>query len=315
MTTSIFSFGLLFFALALLAVVLLMPVAIVAGNVFHAWGTNSTVDWLAEGFRRVFTGSLRRRLMRKVNGQSLVNVDGSRQAYPYLAVTVAPDDAASLTGPGGSLSGVASAAANGYARHAKAEGWMWETAPRVAIFADESLRRGNVRVRAVQREEFLELGRTMAATDHEVPVTPAPTPATATRVDDCAATQRLVDRDVITAVAQDPAYAVTMPAASAHIVLTDARGAEHPISTPSVLIGRGRECGVRFNSAEVSREHVDVYFQKGTWWLRDRGSRNGTTVDGREVKGAGPVRLAAGSQIVLGKKAGESLTIASLVEL
>ena len=102
MTTSILSFGLFFFALALLTAVLLVPVAVLAGNVFHAWGTNSTVEWLVEAFRRVFIGSLRRRLMRKVNGQSLVNVDGSRQAYPYLAVTVAPDDVAALTGPGGS---------------------------------------------------------------------------------------------------------------------------------------------------------------------------------------------------------------------
>jgi hypothetical protein len=316
MTTSTLSFGLFFFALALLGAVLLVPIAAVAGNVFHAWGTNSTVECLAEAFRRVFTGTLRRRLMHKVNGQSLVNVDGSRQAYPYLAVMLAPNDAAALTGPGGSLSGVASAAANGYARHARAEGWIWETTPRVAIGADDSLRRGNVRVRPVRREEFLELGCEMAVSDHPVLVAPAPTPATTTRVDDHVVTQRLTGRDVVTAVAQDPAYAVTMPATSAHIVLTDARGAEHPISTPSALIGRGRECGVRFDSADVSREHADVYFQKGTWWLRDRGSRNGTTVDGREVKGAGPVRLAAGAQIVLGgKKAGESLTIASLVEL
>jgi hypothetical protein len=315
MTASILSFGLFFFALALLATVLLLLVAVLAGNVFHAWGTNSTVEWLAEAFRLVFLGSLRRRLMRKVNGQSLINVDGSRNTYPYLAVMVAPDDATALGGPGGSLSGVARAAANGYARHAKAESWRSETAPRVAIVADESLRRGNVRVRPVQREEFLELDREMAATDHQVPIVPAPAPATATRVDEHVATQLLTDRDVATALAPDASYAVTMPAASARLVLTDARGGEHPISTPSVLIGRGRECGVRFDSADVSREHVDVYFQEGNWWLRDRGSRNGTTVDGREVKGAGPVRLAMGDQIVLGgKKAGESLTIASLVE-
>ena len=105
-----------------------------------------------------------------------------------------------------------------------------------------------------------------------------------------------------------------MPVEAARLVMIDARGAEHPICTPSALVGRGRECVVRFDSADVSREHLDVYFQEGTWWLRDLGSRNGTTVDGREVKGAGPVRLAAGSQIVLGgKKAGESLTVAGLV--
>ena len=168
MTTSILSFGLFLFALALLAAVLLAPVAALAGNVFHAWGSSSTVEWLAEAVRRVFTGSLRRRLMRKVNGQALVNVDGSRQAYPYLVVAVSPDDAAALTGPGGSRSCVASAAAKGYARHARAEGWISEPAPQVAMLVDESLRRGNIRVRPVQREQFLELSRDAAATDHEI---------------------------------------------------------------------------------------------------------------------------------------------------
>ena len=75
-----------------------------------------------------------------------------------------------------------------------------------------------------------------------------------------------------------------------------------------MIIGRGHDCGVRFDSPEVSREHLDVYCQEGTWWLRDRGSRNGTTVDGRQVRGAGPVRLSAGSRIVLGSDAaGEQL--------
>jgi hypothetical protein len=316
MTTSILSFGLFFLALALLAAVVLVPIAALAGSVFHAWGTNSTVECLAEAFRRVFTGSLRRRLMHRVNGQSLVNVDGSRQAYRYLAVMVAPDDVNALTGPGGTLSGVASAAANGYIRHARAEGWTGEKATLVVLVADESLRRGNIRVRPVQREEYLELLREMAADEHEVSAAPAPLPAASTRADAHVATQVLTDRDVATALASDPAYAVTMPARFARIVLTDGRGVEHPISTPSVLIGRGRECGVRLDSADVSREHVDVYFQEGTWWLRDLGSRNGTTVDGREVKGVGPVRLAAGTQIVLGgTKAGETLTIASAVEV
>lgn len=316
MTTMILSFGLFIFALALLAAVLLVPIAALAGNVFHAWGTNSTVECLAEAFRRVFSGSLRRRLMRKVNSQSLVNVDGSRKAYPYLAVMVAPDDASTLSGPGGTLSGVASAAAKGYVRHAKAEGWTGEKKTLVALVADESLRRGNIRVRPVQREEYVELHREMTCDDYALSAAPAPLLAASTRADEHVATQVLPDHDVATGLASDPAYAVTRPATSPRIVLADDRGAKHSVNTPSVLIGRGRGCGVRLDSADVSREHADVYFQEGTWWLRDRGSRNGTTVDGHEVKGAGPVRLTAGTQIVLGgKSAGETVTIASLMEI
>ena len=56
-----------------------------------------------------------------------------------------------------------------------------------------------------------------------------------------------------------------MPAESARIVFADAHGGQHPVSSQSVMIGRGRECGVRLDSADVSREHVNVYFQEGTW--------------------------------------------------
>ncbi len=326
MTNSIVSLGLLFFALALLAGVLLVPIAFLAGNVFHVWGTSSTLEWFAEAFRRVFAGGLRRRVMRAVNRQSHVGVDKSRRTCPYLAVSVAPGDVTTLTGPGGDLSSVATDAVKGYVRNAKAQGRASDSVPQLAIVPEEWLRRGSVRVRPVSGQEFIELWREMVAwdqvadDDRVAPApAPAPVPASATRVDhgtEQIVTQRMSDGDVATAAAVDPAHAVTMSAESARIVLADAHGGQHPISSQSVLIGRGRECGVMLDSADVSREHVNVYFQEGTWWLRDRGSRNGTTVDGQEVRGAGPVRLRSGSQIVLGgEKAGEKLTIASLVEL
>jgi hypothetical protein len=330
MTNAIVSLGLVFFAVALLAGVLLVPTAFVAGTVFHVWGTSSTLECFAEALRRVFAGGLRRRVMRAVNRQSYVGVDRSRQICPYLVVSVAPGDVPILTGPGGDLSSVATDAVKGYIRNAKAQGWASDTAPQLAIVPEEWLRRGSARVRPVSGQEFIDLWREMVAWDQTAQddlIAPAPVPAAApvpepaptTRVDRDAehrVTQRLSDADVVTATVVDPAYAVTMSSASARIVLADAQGAQHPISSPSVLIGRGPKCGVQLDGADVSREHVDVYFQEGTWWLRDRGSRNGTTVDGREVKGAGPVPLTMGSQIVLGgENAGEKLTISSLVEL
>lgn len=326
MTNSIVALSLMFFAVALLTGVLLVPVAFLAGNVFHVWGTSSTLEWFAEAFRRVFAGGLRRRVMRAVNRQTHVGVDRSRRTCPYLAVSVAPGDVTTLTGAGGDLSSVATDAVKGYVRNAKAQGSASDAVPQVAIVPEEWLRRGSLRVRPVTGQEFIELWREMvawdqAANDNQIAPTPMPEPApsSVTRVDqgtEHIVTQQLSDGDFATAPAFDPAYAVTMVAESARIVLADAHGAQHPISSPSVLIGRGRECGIRLDSADVSREHVNVYFQEGTWWLRDRGSRNGTTVDGREVKGAGPVRLTSESQIVLGgENAGEKLTVAGLVEL
>jgi hypothetical protein len=203
--------------------------------------------------------------------------------------------------------------------------------PQVAIVPEEWLRRGSVKVRPISGHEFTELRQEMAAWD-EAPKddqdATSPDPCPATRVDDQTnqlRTRGLAFGDVATVTAGlsdvvtkalDSADALTTPAEPARIVLTDARGKHHPINSESVLIGRSRECGIRLESAEVSREHVNVYFQEGTWWLRDRGSRNGTVVDGQQVKGTGPVHLNPESQIVLGgKKAGEKLTIASLVEL
>ena len=331
MTDSIVSLIILLFAVSLAAGVLLVPVAFVAGNVFHVWGTNSVLEWLSEAFLRVFSGSLRRRLMRVINRQCSVGVDKSTRTHPYLAVSVSPADVKALTGPGGDLAGLASDAVKGYARHARSQGWTSGTLPQIAVLPDEVLRRGSVKVRPVSGKEFIELWREMAAWDEAADdnhVVPAPSPAPATRVGDGAErlrTKRLSDVDVV-AVEVKPseavtetlgsAEAVTMRAESVRIVIRDAHGGQHPITSESVLIGRGRECGIRLESAEVSREHVGVYFQEGMWWLRDRGSRNGTTVDGRQIKGTGPVQLRKGSQIVLGsEKAGEKLTIASLVEL
>lgn len=330
MTYSLVSFALMFFAVALLAGVLMVPVAYLAGNVFHVWGTSSALEWISEAFLRVFAGGLRRRFMRAVNRQFHVGVDKSRRTCTYLAVSVSPGDVATLAGPGGLLAGVAADAVKGYARYASAQGWTSDPMPQLAVVPEEWLRRGRVKARPVSGQEFIELRREMvawdeAAKDAQLASAPAPDPSQEGNGTEQFRTKRLTDVDVATVVAgpsgvvtqaSDSAHAFTMPAESVRIVLADARGGQHLIGSDSVLIGRSRECGVRLKSAEVSREHVNVYFQEGTWWLRDPGSRNGTIVDGQQVRGVGPVRLRSASQIVLGgEKAGEKLTIARLVEL
>lgn len=318
MTYTAFSVLVLLLAVLLVAGVVLVPVAFLAGNVFHVWGTGSAAEWVSEVMLRIFSGSLRRRFMRRVNRQSALGVDRSRRAHPYLVVVVSPSDVRTLTGPGGSLSLLASDAVKGYTRHARAEGWSCDVEPRVAVVTDELVRRGTIRVRPVSGPELLEARAEMAAYDG-VLLTPAPV---SWSNDDREDTKLLPDDAVTAAVAPydatragGPADAVTKPVPSTHLVLGDARGRRHAVTSASALIGRGPDCTVQLASAEVSREHVSVYLQDGTWWLRDRGSRNGTVVDGTRVHGAGPVRLRQGSRIVLGSlDAGETLTIATLVE-
>lgn len=332
MTYSIISLLLLLFAVALVTGALLLVVAFVAGKVIHVWGTNSVLEWLSEAFIRVFFGTLRRRLMRAINSQCSVGVDKSKRPHPYLAVTVSPLDVESLTGPGGDMAALASDAGKGYARHARSQGWAAGSTPQVVVVPDELRRRGTVRVMPVSAIVFHDLSRETAEWDednYEVEVVPVPFAAPMTLVDDRAhplSAQHISDVDhaavqgeptEMVTEALAPADAVTMLAVaeSVRMVLRDDHGGQHAVSTASVLIGRGLNCDIRVGSADVSREHASIYFHQGTWWLRDRGSRNGTTVDGRQVKGDGPVQLTQGSRIVLGgEKVGEMLVVTDLDE-
>lgn len=329
MTYTIVSVTLMLFAAALLVCALLVPVAVLAGDVFHVWGTRSALEWMSEAALRIFAGGLRQRFMRTVNRQSQVGLDKSRRAFPYIAVSVSPSDVTVLAGRGGSLSGLAADAAKGFARYARAQGWASDSPSQLAVVPEEWLRRGTIKARSVSWHEFIELRREMHEWDEanmypEIASAPLANPTTCTdNRGEWFSTMRLADGDAPTAVASealteilDSTPTVTMTAHSSRLVLADAEGVRHEVTLGSVRIGRGQACGVRLDSAEVSREHVNVYFQEGTWWLRDCGSRNGTTLNGQQVRGTGPVRLRSGNQIVLGcGKAAPKLTVANLVEV
>lgn len=49
------------------------------------------------------------------------------------------------------------------------------------------------------------------------------------------------------------------------------------------LIGRAAYCGVVLIDPRVSAEHASVYFDKGSWYLRDLASTNGTFLDGAKI--------------------------------
>jgi pSer/pThr/pTyr-binding forkhead associated (FHA) protein len=64
-------------------------------------------------------------------------------------------------------------------------------------------------------------------------------------------------------------------------------------------IGRDPASGLRLNHETVSRVHAELSRQGGLWVLRDLGSTNGTTVNGRRVIGATVVK--DGDQIGFGR--------------
>ncbi|WP_210579476.1 DUF1707 and FHA domain-containing protein [Streptomyces sp. GESEQ-4] len=71
-------------------------------------------------------------------------------------------------------------------------------------------------------------------------------------------------------------------------------GNGHPLR-----IGRDPANGLRLTHETVSRVHAELSRQGGMWVLRDLGSTNGTTVNGRRVIGAAVVR--EGDQVGFGR--------------
>ncbi|MGW5634156.1 FHA domain-containing protein [Streptomyces sp. NPDC003832] len=75
----------------------------------------------------------------------------------------------------------------------------------------------------------------------------------------------------------------------------------HPGGGHPLRIGRDPASGLRLTHETVSRAHAELTRQGGMWVLRDLGSTNGTTVNGRRVIGAAVVR--EGDQVGFGQMA------------
>ncbi|MFI5975260.1 FHA domain-containing protein [Streptomyces sp. NPDC051452] len=75
----------------------------------------------------------------------------------------------------------------------------------------------------------------------------------------------------------------------------------HPAHGGPLRIGRDPSSGLRLNHETVSRAHAELSRQGGLWVLKDLGSTNGTTVNGRRVTGSVVVR--EGDQVAFGRMA------------
>lgn len=74
---------------------------------------------------------------------------------------------------------------------------------------------------------------------------------------------------------------------------------ELPATPATHLIGRDRECFIRLlDDQDVSRRHAELRVEDGGLFVRDLGSRNGVTVDGRKAEA---VQLVPGLSVTLGR--------------
>ncbi len=68
---------------------------------------------------------------------------------------------------------------------------------------------------------------------------------------------------------------------------------------PTSLVGRRPECTVEIDEPFVSAEHAELIHERGTWWVRDLGSTNGTFVNGQPVRV--PTGVQAGDVVQFGR--------------
>src|SRR5687767_8356655 len=67
------------------------------------------------------------------------------------------------------------------------------------------------------------------------------------------------------------------------VYLPDQPARQFPLDPErSHLIGRGPDCDLRIEDSRLSRRHAEIAVSGGCWRFGDLGSKNGTTLAGRE---------------------------------
>jgi FHA domain len=59
---------------------------------------------------------------------------------------------------------------------------------------------------------------------------------------------------------------------------------------PATSLGRVAGNTIVVDDPHTSARHAEIHFERGQWWLRDLGSRNGTTLNGDPVRAVMAVR-------------------------
>jgi pSer/pThr/pTyr-binding forkhead associated (FHA) protein len=72
-----------------------------------------------------------------------------------------------------------------------------------------------------------------------------------------------------------------------------------PVDVP-MLVGRDRDCLMRFDNVDVSNHHARLGYEGGELWIEDLGSTNGTFIDGHQVSVRNELRI--GQTVQLGQE-------------
>jgi DNA-binding winged helix-turn-helix (wHTH) protein len=67
-------------------------------------------------------------------------------------------------------------------------------------------------------------------------------------------------------------------------------GQRWTIQSDTLIVGRGTECDLVLPERQVSRQHIKIKLIDDRYWVEDLDSKNGTWVNGQQLKGERPLR-------------------------
>jgi hypothetical protein len=237
----------------------------------------SKLESLFEGvFGRAFRTNvqpveLARKLVKEMDEHK--NVSVSRIYVPNeYTIYLSAEDRAQFDGYEDQLKGEL---ADYLSEHARREGYITLTPPRVAFETDDELELGvfGIATRMSQPPQR----------DASAPVEAEPE-AGATMVYKPAAQPTEAASPVDLGVQRE-------------VAVLEWSGQRHEIAKRRVVIGRSRDADIRVEDPNVSRRHAEVQQEGATWWIVDLDSTNGVEVAGKRVK---RLKLEDGTRFVIG---------------
>jgi len=85
------------------------------------------------------------------------------------------------------------------------------------------------------------------------------------------------------------------------VLLGDREGEIIPILSPRMVIGRDETADLTIDSARVSRQHAEIVYNQGQWFLTDLNSKNGVFLNGHRLEPHASVRFVNGDTIQLSR--------------
>jgi Protein of unknown function (DUF3662)/FHA domain len=243
-------------------------------------GIEQRIESLVEGiFGRAFRShvqpvELARKLVKEMDDHRSVSVSRTYAPNEY-AVYLAPRDREQFRAYESSL---LVELGDYLAEHARREGYVLLSAPKVTMHEDSDLAVGEfgIATRLVQPPAGT---RPASLEPSDVPSAPA----------------ERGDTRVLQA--PEPPLPPPTPAPKATpVVMLD--GVSYPLARDVTTIGRAKDCDIAIDDSSVSRRHAELRVDGDAVWIVDLDSTNGTEVNGRPIERA---RLEHGDRVVLGQ--------------